>query len=143
MSAIILAANSTTLIINGTVISDLVEGDTVSLAPVNPATSHNNAIGGGVTINERTDKAVYDLTVNVHMLSASDAYLTGIINQAAPVVLNGSAKQSYTRDGEQFEESYSLESGSITTQPTKTTNSTDGNNTMTYVMRFRTVTRTI
>jgi hypothetical protein len=138
---ITLAADSTTLILNGTAITDLVEGDTIVLAPVNPSTSHVNAIGGGVNINERSDKGVYDVTINVQRFSESDVLLNSWNRQSPPELINGSAKEDYTRDGTDGVESWVLENGSITTQPTATKNSTDGNAESQYVIRFRNVSR--
>jgi hypothetical protein len=144
MSGVItLAADSTTLILNGTAITDLIEGDTVILAPVNPATSHVNAIGGGVNINERSDRGVYDVTVNVQRFSESDVFLNTLTRQSPPVVINGSAKENYNRDGTDGVESWVLENGSVTTQPTGTKNSTDGNAVSQYVIRFRNASRNI
>jgi hypothetical protein len=143
MAVISLAADSTTLILNGTAITDLIEGDTITLAPVNPATSHVNAIGGGVNINERSDRGVYDVTVNVQRFSGNDVFLNNALRQSPPTVFNGSAKENYNRDGTDGVESWVLENGSITTQPTGTKNSTDGNALSTYVLRFRNCSRNI
>jgi hypothetical protein len=143
MSLITLAADSTTLILNGEIIDDLGEGDNIILAPVNPATSRVNGIGGSVNINERSDKGVYDLTVRVQRFSSSDVYLNNMLRQSPPVLVTGSAKESFNRDGTDGVESWILEGGSITTQPTKTANSTDGNALMEYVIQFRTASRNL
>jgi len=143
MAVISLAADATTLIINGTAITDLAEGDTITLAPVNPATGRNNAIGGGVNINERSDKGVMDVTVRVQKYSESDVFLNNLMRQSPPAVLSGSAKTAYNRDGQDSEESYLLENGSFTTQPTNTNNSTDGNAMMEYVAQFRVASRNL
>jgi hypothetical protein len=142
-SAITLAADSTTLILNGTAITDLVEGDTITLAPVNPATSHVNAIGGGVSINERSDRGVYDVTIRVQRFSGSDSFMNNLLRQSPPVLINGSAKENFIRDGIGGVESWVLENGSITTQPTGTKNSTDGNALSEYVVRFRNCSRNL
>lgn len=143
MAAITLAADATTLVLNGSAITDLAEGDTLVLAPVNPATSHQNAIGGGVNINERSDKGVHDLTVRVQKYSDSDSLLNSFARQSPPVLINGSSKTLYIKDGSSSEESYILENGSITTQPTNTKSSTDGNAMMEYVIRFRNAARNL
>lgn len=143
MATISLAADSTTLILNGTAITDLIEGDTITLAPVNPATSHVNAIGGGVNINERSDRGVYDVTVRVQRFSQSDVFMNNLVRQSPPVVINGSAKENYNRDGTDGVESWILENGSVTTQPTGTKNSTDGNALSEYVIRFRNASRNL
>jgi len=143
MATITLAADSTTVVLNGTAIVDFVEGDVVTLAPVNPSTSHVNSIGGGVNINERSDKGVYDMTLRVQRFSESDAFLNNLNRQSPPIVINGSAKEAYNRDGDEGEESWLLESGSITTQPTSTKNSTDGNAVSEYMIRFRNASRNL
>lgn len=143
MAVISLAADSTTLVLNGTAITDLVEGDTITLAPVNPATSHVNSIGGGVNINERSDRGVYDITVRVQRFSQSDVFMNNLARQSPPVVINGSAKENYNRDGTDGVESWILENGSLTAQPTGTKNSTDGNALSEYTIRVRNCSRNL
>lgn len=143
MAVITLAADATTLVLNGRAIVDLAEGDTMTLTPANPATSHVNSIGGGVSINERSDRGVYDLTVRVQKLSADDAFLNNLLRQSPPALINGSAKTAYNREGTDSEQSWLLENGSITTQPTDTKSSTDGNAVMEYVIRFRDASRNL
>jgi len=82
MAGIALAADSTTVVLNGTAIVDLSEGDYIVLTPANPATSHINSTNGGVNINERSDRGVHDLTLRVQRYSASD----GILNNLPPAV---------------------------------------------------------
>jgi len=65
MAGIALAADSTTVVLNGTAIVDLSEGDYIVLTPANPATSHINSTNGGVNICERSDRGVHDLTLRV------------------------------------------------------------------------------
>ena len=143
MPVINLPADATTLVINGRAITDLAEGDIVTIEPVNDATGRINGIGGSVNINERSDRDVHNVTVRVLKYSESDAFLNNLRRQSPPPVLNGSAKTSFSRDGSEAEESWLLEGGSITTQPTDTKNSTDGNAMMEYVMQFRIATRNL
>lgn len=143
MAVITLAADATTLVLNGRAIVDLSEGDTMTLAPVNPATAHVNSIGGGVSINERSDRGVHDLTVRVQKYSSDDSFLNALLRQSPPALINGSAKTAYTRNDIDGEQSWLLENGSITTQPTDTKNSTDGNAMMEYVVRFRDASRNL
>lgn len=143
MATIQVSADATTLVLNGTAISDLITGDVLTLVPVNPATAHINAANGGVNINERTDRNVYDLTIRVQRLSGSDTFLNNALRQSPPTIFNGSLKENYTRDGTSFVESWILESGSITTQPTKTTNDEDGNALSEFVIRFRNASRNL
>ena len=143
MSQVVLDADSTTLVLNGTVISDLVAGDIITATPVNPLSSHVNSSGGGVTINKRTDGDVFDIAFNVQKMSASDLFMQSQINQESIVVFNGSMKEDYTRDGASGVETWQLGAGSITTQPTDTKNNTDGNATRPYTIRFRNTRRNL
>ncbi len=143
MSTIVMEAESTSLVLNGTAITDLAEGDVIELNPVNPSTSHVNSSNGGVNINKRVDGGVHDLVVRVQKYSPSDVFLNSAINQEAPVVFNGSVKEDFIRDGVSSAESYILENGSITTRPSNVKNNTDGNGMMEYTLRFRNATRNI
>lgn len=143
MPVINLPADATTVVVNGQAIADFAEGDIVTIEPMNAATSHINGIGGSVNINERSDKDVHAVTLRVLKYSESDAFLNNIKRQSPPPVLNGSIKTAYSRDNAGAEESWLLEAGSITTQPTDTKNSTDGNAMMEYVMQFRVATRNL
>jgi len=143
MATISVSASATTLVLNGTAITDTVSGDIITLTPVNPATAQINASNGGVNIIERTDKGVFDLVIRVQRFSGSDVFLNNTLRVSPPTVLNGSLKENFTRDGSDFVESYLLESGSITTQPTKTVNDEDGNALSEYTIRFRNATRNL
>jgi hypothetical protein len=143
MSVITFAADSTSLILNGQAITDFVAGDIITLAPANPATAHINGTNGGVNINERSDKAVYDLTIRAQRFTPSDVFLNNALRQSPPVVFSGSVKEDYTRDGTAGVESWLLENGSFTTQPTSTKNDQDGNALMEYVIHFRTASRNL
>ena len=134
MATISLAVNSTTLVINGRTINDTMAGDRFVLAPVNPATARING-AGGVSIQARTDKDVHDLTINIMKESADDSWLNGLLKESPPAIITGSLKNSFTRDGTDGIESYSMESGSFTTKPTGTYSDTDGNALMTYVIQ--------
>ena len=143
MAVITMSADSTTLVLNGFAITDFAEGDTVELNPVNALTSHVNGSDGAVNINKRNDAGVHDLIVRVQKFSGSDVFLNSARNQDAPTVFNGSVKEDFTRDGTAGAESYILENGSVTTQPSNVKNNTDGNAMMEYTIRFRNATRNI
>jgi len=143
MATISLSTDNTTLVLNGTVINDFVSGDILTLAPVNPASAHINSSNGGVSIFERIDKNVYDLTISLQHLSDSDAFMNNILNQSPSTILDGSLKENYTKNSDNAIETWLLESGSIITQPTITINSEDGNGIAEYVIRFRTAQRNI
>jgi hypothetical protein len=143
MAVITMSADSTTLVLNGFAITDFAEGDIVELNPVNELSSHVNGAGGAVNINKRNDAGVHDLIVRVQKFSGSDVFLNSQRNQATPTVFNGSVKEDFTRDGTAGAESYILENGSMTAQPSNVKSNTDGNAMMEYTIRFRNATRNI
>ena len=143
MTTIAIPADSSTLILNGFAITDFMEGDTIDLTPLNPVTEHTNGSGGSVSINARSDGGVHDLVARVLKYSPSDVFLNNAINQVAPVVMNGSLKENYVKDGVDAIGSWLLESGSITTRPTDVKNSQEGNNLMEYTIKFRNASRSI
>lgn len=143
MAVIQIAAETATLVLNGTAITNVVEGDYIQLNPANALTSHVNSSAGGVNISKRVDGNVHDLVVRVQKYSQSDVFLNSAINQEVPVVFNGSLKEDFIRDGDAGSESYILENGSITTRPGNTKNNQDGNAVMEYTIRFRNVSRNI
>jgi len=143
MAIIQLAADSTTLVLNGTPITDTAEGDYMELNPVNDLTSQINSSDGGVNINKRVDGNVHDLIVRVQKFSASDVFFNSAMNQEAPVVFNGSVKEDFIRDDVAGAESYILENGSLTTRPGNAKNNQDGNGMMEYTIRFRNASRNI
>jgi len=52
-------------------------------------------------------------------------------------------KENFNRDGTDGVESWTLELGSLTTQPTSTKSGTDGNAVQEYVIRFRNASRNL
>ena len=142
MAQISLAADSTTLTLNGRVMQDFEAGDRFTLAPVNPKTSHTNSSNNGVTITERVDGGVHDLTLRVQKHSDDDVFLNTLRNDPS-VIIVGSSKEVFVKDGTDGVDTHELQAGSITTQPTSTRNDQDGNSLMEYVIRFRNVVRSI
>lgn len=143
MAVIALQADSTTLVLNGTILNDLAEGDSITFTSVNPLTGHVNSAGAGVTIKKRLDGSVTDMVVRVQKYSDSDVFLNSAKESGLPVVFNGSAKENYTKDGTDFVCTLQLNNGSITAQPTDTRNNQDGNALMEYTIRFRNAVRTL
>lgn len=134
---ITLAADSTTLTLNGYAFTSLGVGDYLELAPINPLTAHTPGGDGGVTIQGRSDAGEMDVTIRVQKMGDDDIFLNSARNQASPVVFDGSAKTNFVKSGTDGVESYVLESGTITTQPTDGKNDQDGNALMEYVIHFR------
>jgi len=138
-----MAADSTSLILNGFPIVDFAEGDIIELNPANELTSRVNSAEGGVTVQKRVDAGVTDLIVRVQKMSNSDVFLNSLRNQEVPELIQGSAKEDYNRDGTEGVESFILENGSITTQPGNTKNNQDGNAMMEYTIQFRNAVRNL
>lgn len=136
MSVITFKADSTTLTLNGTVITDFVEGDVITLNYVNPATSHQRSLEG-LHIQERSDKKVADLTVRVPQKGDSYEFFRQCINNTT--LLNGTLKESYLKDEEQRTTTYELINGTVTTQAGRTINTLDGNNLAEFVIRVNEV----
>lgn len=138
MPAIRVSADGATLTLNGRVMQDLQEGDSIELDPANPHSAQINGVRpDSVTITSRNDRNVHDLTIRIQKFSEDDTFLNSIRNQEFPEVIEGSLKESFIRDGNDGEESWILEQGSMTDQPTETKNTQDGNAVMQYVIRFR------
>lgn len=143
MSVITIAVGSGTLILNDYTFKSFIEGDYLTLTPVNAHTSRVNSADGGVTIGERMDKDVYDCAFSVQKYSPDDVFMLSQINAEGPTVFEGSAKEAYTIDGGAGIESWNLDAGSITTLPTQTKNNQDGNAMMQYTVQFRSAKRSL
>lgn len=135
--------DSSSLILNGQAITDLAEGDFLTLTPVNPVTEHINSTGGGVSITKRLDGDVHDLVVRVQKMSSADIYLNSLAKGSNPAVINGTLRQAFTKDGTALSDSWALQNGSMTTRPTETRNNQTGNAVMEYGIRFRSAVRSI
>jgi len=135
MSTIQLLADSTTLVLNGRMFNDFIDGDALTLTPVNELASRNRSVRG-LNIQKRSDADVYDLTFTIPKYSDDDIYMNSQKNSAVPVLFKGSVKENYTKDGVEFITTYTLEDGTITAQPTDTRNNVDGNQDMAYTIQF-------
>ena len=133
---IILQAESTTVILNGHAFNNLAEADAVMLQQPNERTSRTNS-ETGVTIAARNDAQVTDLTLKVERFSEDDALLSSWQNANSITVVNGSVKESFNRDGDDFIENWSLEAGSFTSQPEHTKNNQEPEAIVEYVIQFR------
>ena len=143
MAVITLAADSTTLTLNGYLFTSFVAGDILTLAPANAHSSHVNSQGGGVSVQRRSDGDVHDLTIRVQKFSDDDVFLNSARAGLSIELFNGSLKENFNKEGTDGVETYTLENGSITTQPTNTKNDQDGNALMEYVIRFRSAIRSL
>lgn len=143
MAQVQINAAESTFVLNGTSITDFVEGDYITITPANELTTQTNGANGSVNINKRLDGDVADVMFKVLKYSDADVFMQNEINQDSPTVFNGSIKQPFIRGGSDFVENHICEGGSITTKPTFTDNNQEGNNTVEYTIRFRSVTRLI
>ncbi|CNI84281.1 TPA: hypothetical protein ACTR19_001262 [Yersinia enterocolitica] len=143
MSQIVISADTATVVMNGRIITDIAAGDYITLTPTNPLTSRANSAQNGVTISKRVDAGVTVMVVRVQKYSNDDVWLNQQINTDIPVVFNGSVKESFVRDGAALKETYDLQVGSITTQPTQTKNNQDVNALMEYTIEFRNIRRNV
>ena len=143
MSQIVISADTATIVLNGRIITDIVTGDYVTLTPSNALTSRANSAQNGVTISKRVDAGVHVMVMRVQKFSNDDIWLNQQRNASVPVIFNGSIKESFVRDGAALKETYDLQVGSITTQPTQTKNNQDVNALMEYTIEYRNVARNV
>ena len=146
MSQVIIT--SSTLILNGQLIKDLIAGDSLELAFLNDDTAHIESTDGGVTISKRIDANVGTLTVRVQRNSEGDVFLNNAINSIEVTVIEGALTQTYkTISGEGIQilgvSTYRMTTGTVIGKPTVTINNQDGNDTMEYLIRFRNIVRSI
>lgn len=139
---IVLQAESTTVILNGHVFNNLAEQDAVILAQPNPRTSRVNS-ERGVTIAARNDSAVTDMTLKVERFSEDDVLLSSWKESNSIVVVEGSVKEAFNRDGSDMLENWALEAGSFTDQGEQTKNNQEVEATVEYTIQFRRGTRMI
>lgn len=135
MSTIQLLADSTTLVLNGRLFNDFIDGDALVLSSPNELASRNRSTRG-INIQKRSDANVKDLTFTLPKYSDDEIWMNSQLNKDIPVVFKGSVKENYIKDGLEFVTTYTLEDGTITTQPTDTRNNVDGNQEMAYTIQF-------
>lgn len=135
MSTIQLLADSTTLVLNGRLFNDFIDGDALVMTFPNELASRNRSVRG-LNIQKRSDSDVADLTFTLPKYSDDEIWMNSQRNSQTPVLFKGSVKENYIKDGVEFVTTYTLEDGTITTQPTDTRNNTDGNQEMAYTIQF-------
>jgi negative regulator of genetic competence, sporulation and motility len=126
-----------TLTLNGVLFQNLAQGGSLSLAPANARTSRTNSAGGGLSVSNRIDGGVHDLTIMVQKHSADDKFLNDSRNSDLPVLFEGSMKRAYSENGTSKKSTTSLNNGTITTQATNDDNNLESDNSRTYVIQFR------
>ena len=134
---IIIPVEGTTLTLNGYAFKDLADGDTIALSFANDKTSLTLGTNGTATIKNRLAGDVAELTVNVMKYGNDDIYMNPFAeNGVDNGVLSGTLQRNYTKDDSDFVESYSLSAGSITKKPDNTINTQDGEELLSYTIRF-------
>ena len=126
--------NSTTLVLNGELIKDFINGDVIELAFVNPKTSRTYGANGAVNVTERSDSKVATLKVNLMRYSDNDIWMTEMMNNESVVIFEGSLKEVYIKDGSESVESWEILSGSFTEQNGVTKNNVETNGTVSYTI---------
>jgi negative regulator of genetic competence, sporulation and motility len=126
-----------TLTLNGVLFQNLAQGGSLSLVPANARTSRTNSAGGGLSVSNRIDGGVHDLTIMVQKHSADDKFLNDSRNSDLPVLFEGSMKRAYSENGTSKKSTTSLNNGTITTQATNDDNNLESDNSRTYVIQFR------
>lgn len=139
MAVITYPNGQSTLTWGGYTFQHLMEGEALNLAPANERTSRTNSMSGGVSVTNRIDAGVHNLTIMVQRNSPDYDFMEGVKIQASPFVADGSMKRAYSRDGTSLKESKRLISGSITTQSTIAENNQDPDSSISYVIQFRDV----
>lgn len=96
----------------GQAVTDFVAGDYIEISMQN--NKNEQKFGSNTTVTQSNvigDAA--QVTLNVMMLSDSDAFLNNTYNQALPVVQDGSIKRFYTKNGVSNVETLSLSNAVI------------------------------
>jgi len=152
---------SLTLILNGHVINDFIEGDHVDLTPLNPLTDRLNGAGNSFTVTDRVDNNVYDMVFRVVRFSDNDVTLNGFFNRKPIVIFAGSMSQDYyshtvnapvgsgntatevETSGDTSLENWTLEGGTFIAQPTHKKNNQTQEIAIEYTIQFRNASRLI
>jgi len=96
----------------GTSITDFIAGDYIEITMQNNKSEQKFGSNTTVTQKNVTGDAA-QITLNVMMLSGSDAFLNNTYNQSSPVVQDGSIKRFYTKNGISNVETLSLSNATI------------------------------
>jgi len=134
MAIISFKSDSTTLILNGQVISDLITGDILELAPSNNDTARVYGANHAVNVQKSAVADVYTLKFRVMKNSDSDIFLNTQLNLPTPVIFEGSIKERFMKNGTEAVENFKLSSGSFITRPTHSKNNVDGNGQVEYTI---------
>lgn len=141
MATITYSTDSATLALNGRIIMGFAIGDIIELTPLNDQTSRVNS-ADGVSITKRADAGVTDLIVRVQEKSDDDFWFNSLTAGNAPIVIAGSLRENYNRDGVDGVDTWQFEGGSLVGKaPKMVNNNEDTQKVMEYRVQFRNATR--
>ncbi len=151
---IVIPTESLTLILAGNVFSEFVEGDYIKLNFPNQLTDRANGAGDSFLVTERVDSNVGELEISILRGSNNDIILNGLFNRKPIVIFEGSMSQDYITGGTSditgsndisdiSLENWTLEGGTLTTQPTHTKNNVSHEFSIVYTIQFRNASRLI
>lgn len=141
MATITYSTDSATLALNGRIITGFAIGDIIELTPLNDQTSRVNS-ADGVSITKRADAGVTDLIVRVQEKSDDDFWFNTLTAGNAPIVIDGSLRENFTKDGVDGVDAWQFEGGSIVGKAPKMVNNIeDTQKVMEYRVQFRNATR--
>ncbi|MFS1538008.1 MAG: hypothetical protein ACL7BU_04230 [Candidatus Phlomobacter fragariae] len=133
--------SSTTLILNGHVISNFVIGTYINITKPNANTNRVIGAGSSVVIAKREDADVGDMEVHILRGSDDDIWLSNLAECNETVIFNGSIVTLYKVDGKSKTESLSLTGKSLLELPALEYSNTERNADLTYKFSFRQVLR--
>lgn len=137
MSVIVYPSGASTLILNGYAFTGFAEGSEIALEPLNPLSEATISQDGGMSINERIDRDVYDLTIRLQRNCPDDAMVNMWRNAPGIMVFDGSLKCPMIRDGKPTTESWQFSTVRITTQPGSDVNNQDAENVSEWKFNMR------
>jgi len=136
-SQITIPVEGTTLTLNGYAFNSFADGDTIALTFPNEKTGHTLGTNQTTVIKDKLNGDVGEMALNIIKYGNDDIFLNPYAeNGASAGLLNGTLQRNFTRDGEDFVESYDLSGGTITTKPDNTINTQDGEEVLVYNIRF-------
>lgn len=134
----VLSVDKTTLLINGTPITNMMVGDMITVSYNNERVSHANSVDG-VVRTLRADRDEGTLTVIVLKNSETDIYLNNLDNTG--VALSGTMTTSILAGDTERIDSYIFEGGSIMQPEVSPENGQTPASSVTYTMLFRKIVR--
>lgn len=134
---IVIPTDGTTLTLNGYAFQDLADGDIIALTFPNSKTAITLGTNETAVIKDQLAGDVAEMTVNVIKFGNDDIFLNPYAEKgAANGVIEGTLQRNYTKDGTDFVESYKLSSGAIMKKPDNTINTQEGEELLSYGIKF-------